>query len=177
MLSNGIRQDQQWRWTGRHVPVKTLLAIYVVGLCLLWGFFIMSFTEGILVFASPHDRHLQVLLVLMVASTLGMLFLVAIIGVWFYVYHDAGRRGMNQLLWVLIAIFTPNLLGIIIYLVVRKPLLAECPACRNRFEPQALYCPQCGHQFKKRCPACNAVVEPGYQFCSFCGANLSSQTA
>ncbi len=165
MLNKQVSQD---------VPIKVLLAIYVVALCLAWSFFILSFSEGVLVFASPHDRYLPILLLLLFVSALGMLFLVAIIGAWFYIYRDAGRRGMNQLLWVLIAIFTPNLLGIIIYLVLRKPILAECPTCHARFESQLLYCPHCGRQSKRKCPVCNAIVERDYQFCSGCGTNLSA---
>lgn len=163
-MLNKVNQD---------VPIKLLLTIYAVGLCLLWGFFITSYSMRVLMFASAHDRHLPVLLITLFVSTFAMLFLVALIGIWIYVYRDAGRRGMNQLLWVLIAIFTPNLLGIILYLVIRKPLLSECPACHARLETQPLYCPHCGNQFKKKCPACDAVVEPGYQFCSSCGTALA----
>ncbi len=54
-------------------------------------------------------------------APLGALF--AIIGDWFYAYHDSGHRGMNQWLWTAIAIFTPNLLGIPIYLIMREGVL------------------------------------------------------
>jgi hypothetical protein len=161
------------RKISQNVPLKVLLAIYIAGLCLVWGFFIWSFAEGVLLFESPHDRILPLLVLCLFVSSFAMLFLVATIGIWFYVYHDAGRRGMNQLLWVLIAIFTPNLLGIILYLVLRKPLMAECPACSSLFEPQLLFCPHCGHQVKRKCAVCNSVAEPAYQFCSTCGAKLS----
>lgn len=36
-----------------------------------------------------------------------------------YVYRDAKRRNMNALLWTLIAILAPSLIGFIIYLFVR----------------------------------------------------------
>ena len=37
-----------------------------------------------------------------------------------YVYRDAKRRGMNALVWTLIALFAPSLIGFIIYLLVRN---------------------------------------------------------
>lgn len=154
------------------VPIKGLTVAYLVSLFLLWCYFAWDYSQGALIFASPHDRHWFVLLVLLFGSGMMMLFLAAIVGTWFFIFHDAGRRGMNQWLWTFIAIFTPNLLGIVIYLVLRKPLLTECPGCKVRLESQLLYCPNCGRQFKQKCPACNAVVERGYQFCGACGAVL-----
>jgi hypothetical protein len=156
------------------IPIRGLTLCYLLGLCLLWIYFAWDYTQSWLIFASPHDRRLFVLAILLLASGMLLLFLVAIVGVWFYVYHDAVRRGMNPWLWTAIAIFTPNLLGILIYLIVRKPLMMECPDCRARLESQLLYCPHCGRQFKQKCPACNAVVEQGFQFCGGCGASLSA---
>jgi hypothetical protein len=158
----------------KKVPVRGLTVFYLAGLCLLWGYFIWDYVNAALVFASPHDRHLFVLGILCFGTGMAMLFLAAIVGVWFFVYHDAGRRGMNQWLWTIIAIFTPNLLGIIIYLVLRKPLLMPCPGCGARLEPQLLFCPHCGRQFRQKCSACSAVVEQGHQFCGSCGATLSA---
>lgn len=37
-----------------------------------------------------------------------------------FVYNDSRKRGMNPVLWVLITILMPNLIGFIIYLVVRS---------------------------------------------------------
>ena len=36
-----------------------------------------------------------------------------------YVYRDANRRGMNAILWTLVAVFAPSLIGLIIYLLKR----------------------------------------------------------
>jgi len=157
-----------------NVPIKGLAAAFLLILCLLWSYFVWDYSEGGLIFASPHDRHLPVLLVLFLGSGMAMLFIMAVVGAWFFIYHDAERRGMNQWLWTLLAIFIPNLLGIVIYLVLRKPLLTECPGCRARLEPHLLYCPHCGRPFKQKCPTCNAIVEHGYQFCAACGASLSA---
>ncbi len=156
------------------VPIKGLLAAYLVSLCLLWGFFFWAYASRSVMFASPHDQHWAPLAVLCFVSIMAMLFLFAIIGVCFFIYHDAGRRGMNQWLWTIIAIFTPNLIGVIIYLVLRKPLLNPCPGCGNMLEPQLLYCPRCGRQFKQKCPSCNAILALGDQFCGACGSKYSN---
>ena len=39
-----------------------------------------------------------------------------------YVWADAKRRGMNAVLWLLLAIFIPNAIGIILYFILRDPL-------------------------------------------------------
>lgn len=36
-----------------------------------------------------------------------------------YVYHDAKRREMNAVVWTLITLFVPSLIGFVIYLPVR----------------------------------------------------------
>ena len=155
------------------IPVRGLTVFYLVSLLLLWSYFAWDYVNAAHVFASPHDRHLFVLGICFFATGMAMLFLTAIIGVWFFVYHDAGRRGMKQWLWTCIAIFTPNLLGIVIYLILRKPLLVQCPGCRARLEPQLTFCPHCGRQFKQKCSKCGATAEQGHEFCGSCGASLS----
>ena len=47
-----------------------------------------------------------------------------------FVYRDANARGMEPLLWTLLAVFAPGFIGLIVYLVVR----------RDHFK---LICPQC----------------------------------
>jgi hypothetical protein len=158
----------------KKVPVRGLIVFYLLSLCLLWSYFVWDYANAAHIFSSPHDRHLFVLGILFVCTGMAMLFLAAIVGVWFFIYHDAAQRGMNQWLWTFIAIFTPNLLGIVIYLILRKPVLTECPGCQARLEPQLLFCPQCGRQFKQKCSACGALVEQGHQFCGSCGANLKA---
>ncbi len=156
------------------VPVKGLLIGYLVSLCLVWSGLIWAYTSQSLMFASPHDQHPIPLLILCFVSVMVLLFLFSIIGIWFFIYHDAGRRGMNQWLWTFIAIFMPNLIGIIIYLILRKPLLNPCPGCGSMLEPQLLYCPRCGRQSRQKCPSCNAPLDLGSQFCGACGAKLAN---
>jgi len=76
---------------------------------------------------------------------IGALFLVAllILGIWFlvWVYRDANSRGMSGGLWVVIFLLTGWLVGLLIYMLVRKERQA-CPV---------------GHP-----------LEPGYRFCPIC---------
>ncbi len=53
-----------------------------------------------------------------------------------YVYQDAKRRGMNAVLWTLVAVIAPALVGFIIYLLVRNGYSdLECPRCGGRIRP------------------------------------------
>ena len=59
------------------------------------------------------------------------LFMVLFILLVGYVWADAKRRQMNAVLWVLLAIFIPNLIGVILYFILRQPLPVPCPSCRT----------------------------------------------
>jgi len=49
---------------------------------------------------------------------------IALIG---YVYGDSKRRGMRYVMWTLLAMFIPNAIGIILYFILRDPLMKPCP--------------------------------------------------
>jgi len=61
-----------------------------------------------------------------------------------FVYADARRRAMRPVLWVLVCILFPHLLGFLLYFVMRQPLASPC-----------------GH--------CGQLIPPGQRFCSWCG--------
>ena len=46
-----------------------------------------------------------------------------------YVYGDARRRGMRYVMWTLLAIFLFNGIGIILYFILREPLMVYCSRC------------------------------------------------
>lgn len=101
-----------------------------------------------------------------------VLVIPVIIGI--FVFRDAGRRGMNQLLWALVATLVPNLLGLIAYLIVasqHKPQ-RECPGCRNQVEQDFTTCPHCGFQLQESCPQCHKGVAPDWNICPSCGHTL-----
>jgi hypothetical protein len=63
-----------------------------------------------------------------------------------YVYGDARRRNMPAVPWTLIALFVPNLLGFLLYFVLRKPLASPCPQCGQAITPDQRFCSWCGYQ-------------------------------
>jgi RNA polymerase subunit RPABC4/transcription elongation factor Spt4 len=86
-----------------------------------------------------------------------------------FVYVDAKRRGMRQVMWTLLAIFIPNAIGIILYFLLRDPLPSPCPKC-NRLVPRAFsFCPNCGTELMRVCKACHRKLEPGWVNCAYCG--------
>ncbi len=114
-----------------------------------------------------------------IALLLPLLFMVlfliipVIIGV--FVYRDASERGMNALLWTIIAVFVPSLIGLIIYLIFRENYSSlSCASCGERIRPEFVNCPSCGVELKDKCPSCGIVVESHYKVCPNCAAALDS---
>jgi len=111
------------------------------------------------------------------------LFPLALLALWIYVivwvYRDAEKRGMNGLLWALLVLIG-NLIGLIIYLIIRNeaavrsaaPPAAKCPGCGNSLGPGYAYCPHCGRPVKAACPACKKPVQADWKVCPSCGAGL-----
>jgi hypothetical protein len=69
-----------------------------------------------------------------------------------YVYGDARRRGMSPL-WVLAAVLVPNLVGFLLYFLLRKPLLEPCGWCGSGMAAGQAFCPACGQPAQARPPA------------------------
>ena len=119
-------------------------------------------------------------------TMMGPLFLMSLIGVAFlgayvllvgYVYGDARRRGMNHVLWTLLAIFIPNAIGIILYFILREPLPVPCPSCETPARKGHAYCASCGAAVRAVCPHCRQPVEPGWRNCASCGQALRQAAA
>ena len=90
-----------------------------------------------------------------------------------YVYRDASRRGMNAVMWTLIALIAPSLLGFIIYLLVRSSYSdMECPRCGTTIKEEYVLCPRCGSKLRPFCPNCSAPVEPDWTVCPRCATPL-----
>lgn len=91
-----------------------------------------------------------------------------------YVYRDARRRGMNALLWALIAAAAPALIGLIVYLLVRGSYSdLRCPQCDAPVKEQFVVCPRCGAKLRPACPACAMPVEPDWKMCPKCAQPLA----
>lgn len=96
-----------------------------------------------------------------------MLIIPIIIGV--YVYKDATRRGMNAIMWTLVAVFAPSFIGLIIYLVVRENYSdLACPQCNTKITEQYVVCPGCGVKLKPACDNCGNPIQPEWKVCPRC---------
>jgi RNA polymerase subunit RPABC4/transcription elongation factor Spt4 len=119
--------------------------------------------------------------------TLGLLpiiliFLWVFIIIW--VYRDAERRAMSGVLWALL-VFVGNIIGLIIYLIVRNDSLTTrgvettvaepCLNCGTMVRQHFEYCPGCGKKQKDSCPSCGKPVTTGWKVCPFCEAKLTDK--
>ncbi len=107
------------------------------------------------------------------------IFLMTLIGAFFmavfvllvgYIYGDARRRAMNQVLWTLLAIFIPSAVGIILYFILRDPIPVPCPGCGMPARKGHAYCASCGAAVREACPQCRQPLEAGWRNCVRCGA-------
>jgi RNA polymerase subunit RPABC4/transcription elongation factor Spt4 len=120
--------------------------------------------------SAPMPLAAMVPLAILGATALGCCIL--LIG---YVNRDAGRRGMSRLAWTLLAIFIPNALGIVLYFVLRKPLIATCAQCGYALQPGFNFCPHCNYKLSPSCPQCQRVVSVNDVYCPYCGTSLRNQ--
>lgn len=93
-----------------------------------------------------------------------------------YVYRDANERGMNGLLWAIVAMFAPSFIGIIVYLIVRENYASiACSNCGAQVKAGYNTCPNCGSSLKERCENCGSYVEPDFKVCPNCAHELSHE--
>jgi Double zinc ribbon/Phospholipase_D-nuclease N-terminal len=109
---------------------------------------------------------------LMVLLIPGLIILTAYVALACYIYGDARRRGMPHVMWTLLAIFIPSGIGIILYFILRQPLLIYCSQCGASMQLGLAYCPQCGRGLAPACPQCRRVSQPGWTHCGWCGSKL-----
>jgi hypothetical protein len=89
-----------------------------------------------------------------------------------YVNRDSGRRGMSRVLWTSVAVLIPNGLGIILYFILRQPVVGNCPQCGHAVRHGFNFCPQCNYKLNPSCPQCQRMVHPGDTYCPYCGTSL-----
>lgn len=118
----------------------------------------MSSSSAILILLFP----LPLILLLIIPVSIGI-----------YVWRDAKRRRMNAVLWTIIAVFAPTLIGFIVYLLVRSNYSdLECPSCGTPVTKDYAVCPKCGAKLRMSCPQCAFPVEPDWKVCPHCAAPL-----
>jgi hypothetical protein len=142
---------------------------FAAGVCVWLGFFLLMMLVPFRI--DPEGRSWPLVGKLAVAILPGLpLFAMALlVG---YVYADAKRRGMRYVLWTWLAALIPNAIGIILYFVLREPLLINCTQCGTQVRPGFAFCPKCGASLALACPQCRRPVEPGWTHCVHCGASL-----
>lgn len=101
----------------------------------------------------------------------GVILFILYLKLLIWVYNDAKKRNMDELIWLLIVVVT-GLIGLIIYLIVRDPLVAKKPE-----QPPKPKTPQQEPKVEEKrevkyCPACGSPVTEKADFCSLCGEKL-----
>jgi hypothetical protein len=131
--------------------------------------FLACFITLGLIFLRDQDAPEWLKFLLIVVAPLLMATYSLLIG---YVYGDARRRGMRYVMWTLLAIFLANGIGIILYFILRDPLLAHCPRCGAGVLPSHTFCPRCGAGVQPACQGCHRIIQPGWTHCAWCGNQL-----
>jgi RNA polymerase subunit RPABC4/transcription elongation factor Spt4 len=92
-----------------------------------------------------------------------------------FIYKDASRRNMDPWMWMTVVLFVPNLIGLIIYLIVRKENSGNRKKCINCGKPVNFdynICPYCGADLSLKCPECGREISSEWQLCPYCSKNL-----
>jgi hypothetical protein len=114
--------------------VKTVAAVIVGGGVLIGVAFTVRSIGGKVDIAAPFLGLLA-----------GVVMAIWILGLG-YVNADARRRGMPPILWTLIVVFIPNLLGFLLYFALRRPIALPCPHCGQATTAGQRFCSWCGYQ-------------------------------
>ncbi|NLA78259.1 MAG: zinc ribbon domain-containing protein [Erysipelothrix sp.] len=94
-----------------------------------------------------------------------------IIGI--YVYNDAQNRGMNGLLWALVAALVPTFFGLLAYLIVRTEYAnLRCAVCDFPIKDDYVSCPNCGVHLKATCEHCQNPIQPHWKVCPHCSERI-----
>lgn len=102
-----------------------------------------------------------------------IIMLIIMVAAAIFVYRDAKKRGMNAVVWALVAFFGPFLVGVIIYIICRTPLTdLRCSKCGAGLTESANECPECKSPVLTECPQCQFPVQKGWKSCPKCGGEL-----
>jgi hypothetical protein len=135
------------------------------GIVFLLGFLALNFVFNVL----ENDVPVPIRLIVPIVFPLALAGYALLVG---YVYGDARRRGMRYVMWTLLAIFLFNGIGVILYFIMREPLMVYCPRCGAGVQPSHAFCPRCGAGVQPACPACHRTVQTGWTHCAWCGNQL-----
>jgi hypothetical protein len=118
----------------------------------------------LLTVSTRHSSHeARVIFPLIGVAVTGNILLIG------YVYGDARRRGMRYVMWTLLATFLFWGIGIILYFILREPLLGFCSRCGKPASQGFAFCPNCGSGLRPSCPSCHRPIEGPWSHCAWCG--------
>ncbi|MFZ0640325.1 MAG: zinc ribbon domain-containing protein [Candidatus Acidiferrales bacterium] len=131
-------------------------------------------------FLIPTDHGIHGMATWPLAGQLAFNFLIPVIPLivilfYGYIYGDAKRRGMRYVLWTLLAIFVPYIIGILLYFILRDPLPADCPSCHSPVLAKFTFCPNCGASVRPVCPQCGKTLDPAWTNCGYCGTRVPTR--
>ncbi len=87
--------------------------------------------------------------VLIISFILFAFLAMVFISIW--VYKDAKNRGLNAMMWALLVLFTGNLLGLLLYILVgQKHSQIICTNCSSLTTVKGDFCSHCGNRLVKR---------------------------
>lgn len=89
-----------------------------------------------------------------------------------WVFLDARARGERAWLWAVLALIG-NALGVITYVLMRRPSLLACPQCGAPVYRRDDACPRCGLRLRLACPACHEPLADGWKFCPRCASRVA----
>jgi RNA polymerase subunit RPABC4/transcription elongation factor Spt4 len=91
------------------------------------------------------------------------------------IYKDAHIYGLPPLKWALIAVFVPNLIGLVLYLVARSKVEKElcCSNCKKPVEKDFNLCPHCSCVFENTCQVCKKALKSEFEICPYCGSQIA----
>ena len=143
-----------------------------------------------------EDVIAQVERILRIGITIIAAYLVAlwIASIW-WTFRDIRARTTDMLLQVaatlLVAVF--SFPGLLIYFILRPPrtlaelyeesleeeaflqgihVQAACPVCKNRAEPDFIFCPWCQTRLKRVCTRCERPLMLRWKLCPYCGQSV-----
>jgi hypothetical protein len=83
-----------------------------------------------------------------------------------YVSRDVRRRNMSAALWMLM-----------VYFLLRQPILMRCPHCTTELTSGVHFCPQCRFQVAPVCGQCFRGVQITDVYCPQCGHETAEDHA
>ena len=63
-------------------------------------------------------------------------------------------------------------MGLVLYFLLRAPLVSKCPACGTHVQSDFHFCPQCNYQLTASCGNCFRTVRATDHYCTRCGHEL-----